>query len=317
MAKDFYEILGVSENASAEEIKKSFRKLAKQYHPDRNKGDKTSEARFKEISEAYETLSDSKKKNEYDMMRKYGAFAGSGGSQPGGFTGAGGFGPGSYSFFNSFGQRGRGSGSSDGFENLGGLDEIFSSLFGGGSPFSGSASFGPGRKAHRRRPQAMDINTTLSITFMESVHGSRRTIQLQGSSKKLAVKIPAGINDGGKIRLRGQGQQDPLTRQKGDLIITVRVMQDKNFERKGNDIYSSVEISFKEAITGCKKKVRTLSKMIMLTIPPGTQPGATMRLKGQGLAVGGAQGDQYVEIKVNIPDKLTEKQKKLLEEWGE
>ncbi|MFZ5980725.1 MAG: DnaJ C-terminal domain-containing protein [Candidatus Zixiibacteriota bacterium] len=315
MAKDFYEVLGVSDTASAEDIKKSFRKLAKQYHPDRNKGDKTAEARFKEISEAYETLSDPRKKNEYDMMRKYGAFAGSGGPQPGGFGGAGGFGPGEFSFFTNFGRRGGTRGG--GFEDIGGLDDLFSSLFGSALPFGEATSFGPGRKAHRQRPKAADITTTLSITFMESVHGSRRTIQLQGSDRKLAVKIPAGIADGGKIRLRGQGQNDPLTRQKGDLIITVRVMPDQNFERKGNDIYSSVEISFKDAILGCKTKVRTLSKMIMLTVPPGTQPGTTMRLKGQGLAVGGAQGDQYVEIKVRIPEKLTEKQKKLLEEWGE
>ena len=313
MAKDFYEILGVKENATTEEIKKSFRTLAKKYHPDRNKGDATAEAKFKEISEAYETLSDSKKKSEYDTMRKYGAFAG--GPQPGGFAGHGGFGPGAFSFFTNFGQRGARGGR--GFEGADGLDDLFSSLFGGGSPFGGATSFGPGRKPHSRRPKAVDIHTSLSITFMEAVHGARRTIQLQGSDKKLAVKIPAGIADGGKIRLRGQGQQDPLTRQKGDLIITVKVMPDQNFERKGNDIFSSVEISFKEAALGCKKKVRTLSKMIMVTIPPGTQPGTKLRLKGQGLSVGGAQGDQYVEIKVRIPDKLTEKQKKLLEEWGE
>ena len=313
MANDFYEILGVSENATTEEIKKSFRTLAKKYHPDRNQGDKTAEAKFKEISEAYETLSDPKKKSEYDTLRKYGAFAG--GPQPGGFAGHGGFGPGAFSFFTNFSQRGTRGGES--FDNIGGMDDLFSSIFGGGSPFGGASSFGPGRKQHRRRPKAMDIHTTLSITFMEAVHGARRTIQLQGADKKLAVKIPAGIADGGKIRLRGQGQQDPLNRQKGDLIITVRVMPDQNFERKGNDIYSTVEISFKEAALGCKKKVRTLSKMIMLTIPPGTQPGTKLRLKGQGLAVGSAQGDQYVEIKVRVPDKLTEKQKKLLDEWGE
>jgi molecular chaperone DnaJ len=313
VAKDFYEILGVSENATAEEIKKSFRTLAKKYHPDRNKGDKTAEAKFKEISEAYETLSDPKKKSEYDTLRKYGAFAG--GPQPGGFAGHGGFGPGAFSFFTNFGQRGtRGK---RGAESFGGLDDLFSSIFGGGSPFGEATSFEPGRKEYSPRQKAADLHTTLSITFMESVHGARRTIQMQGSDKKLAVKIPAGIVDGGKIRLRGQGQQDPLTRQKGDLIITVRVMPDQNFERRGNDIYSSVEISFKEAVLGCKKKVRTLSKMIMLTIPPGTQPGAQLRLKGQGLSVGGVQGDQYVEVKVRIPDKLTEKQKKLLDEWGE
>ncbi len=310
MAKDFYEVLGVSENASPEEIKKSFRSLAKKYHPDRNKGDKNAEARFKEISEAYETLSDSKKKAEYDTLRKYGAFAG--GPQPGGFAGQGGFGPGAFSFFTNFGSRGKTR--REGFDSL---DDILSSFFGGGADFGETASFGPGRRAARPHPKAEDIHSVLSITFMEAVRGTRRTIQLQGTDKKLSVKIPAGIEDGGKIRLRGQGQQDPLTRQKGDLIITVRVMPDQNFERQGNDIYSSVEISFKEAVLGCKKKVRTLTKTLMLTIPPGTQPGTKMRLKGQGLAVGGVQGDQYVEIKVRIPDKLTEKQKKLLDEWGE
>jgi len=306
MSKDYYQTLGVPETASADEIKKSFRKLAKQYHPDRHHGDKAAEERFKEISEAYDTLSDAKKREQYDMMRKYGAFAGAGqGGSP--------FGQGNFDF-SQFGAQGNGfaffrSGGMDGSTDI--FGDLFSSIFGGGP------SFGPGRQGGPRPgPQpGANIETQLTISFDEAVRGAKRVIQLEGSPKKLSVKIPAGIEDGGKIRLRGQGQPSRFRGQSGDLIITVRVMPDKNYERKGNDIYSSVDISFKEAVLGCKKNVKTLTRTVALRIPPGTQPGTVMRLKGLGLAVADNTGDHYVEIKVSVPTTLTDKQKKLLEEW--
>ena len=162
-----------------------------------------------------------------------------------------------------------------------------------------------------------DLTANLSISFMEAVNGTKRTITIGQTGKKLAVRIPKGIEDGGKIRLAGQGMPGPHGGNYGDLIITVHVMPDKTFERKGNDVYTSVTISFKEAILGCKVNVKTLTKTVALTVPPGTQPGTRMRLKGQGLAVTGSQGDLYVEIKVEIPKTLTEEQKKMLEEWEE
>jgi DnaJ-class molecular chaperone len=129
------------------------------------------------------------------------------------------------------------------------------------------------------------------------------------------VKIPKGIDDGGRVRLQGQGMPGLYGGRNGDLLIMVRVMPDQYFKREGNDVHTSVEVSFVEAIKGCRKEVRTLTKTVSLTIPPGTQPGTKMRLKGMGLEVGGLTGDQYVEVKVTLPTTLTEKQKKLIEEW--
>lgn len=310
--KTFYDILGVKDDASKDEIKKAFRSLAKKYHPDRNKGNVESERRFKEISEAYETLFDEGKRNEYDMMRRYGAFGG-GGAHPGGFQSQG-FPGGGFDINDLFGgQRGgtrRARFTVNGRE-MGGFEDIFSSLFGGGaSPFGGARQ--------QSRPQkGDDLETSITISFMEAVRGTKKTIQLHGAHKKLVVKIPAGIDDGGKVRLSGQGQPSPTGGPNGDLIITVRVMPDQTFRREGNDVFTTLEISFKEAALGCKKNVKTLTKTIALTIPPGTQPGTKMRLKGQGLAVGDQQGDQYVEVKVRVPGKLTDAQKKMLEEWEE
>jgi DnaJ-class molecular chaperone len=306
LEQDYYKNLGVSENASADEIKKAFRSLAKKYHPDKNKGNKEAESKFKEISAAYEVLSDSKKKAEYDTMRKYGAFAGGGGR--------GGFDPSQFSQFRE--RKGPNGGtfsfrmsSADGF---GQFEDILSSMFGGGgfgqSPFAG-------RRTSGQPAKVPDLTAELSISFMEAVNGTSRTITLGNTGKKLKVKIPRGIEDGGKIRLAGQGQPGYNGQTNGDLIITVKVMPDQNFERKGNDVYTSVTISFIEAIKGAKVEVKTLTKKVTLSVPAGTQPGAKMRLKGQGLAIGGKQGDLYVTINVEIPKKLTEKQRKLLEEW--
>ena len=312
MSKNYYDILGVSENATEEEIKKAFRTLAKKYHPDRNKGDKTAEDKFKEISEAYDTLSDPKKRQEYDNIRKYGAFTGAGAQ---GRPGAGGV---HFDFSDLFNQ---GSGGRGGFqtfrfggEGVDGLDDILRQFFGGGQrdPFS--------QRTARRRPsqqKGADLSARLHISFLDVVNGAQKKLRIKQTGKTVLVKIPKGIEDGAKIRLAGQGLPSRNGGKNGDLIITVHVMADQNFTRKGNDIYTSVTVSFKEAILGCKKNVKTLTKTIALTIPPGTQPGTKLRLKGQGLAVNGKQGDLYVEVKVEIPKHITDKQRKLLEEWGE
>ena len=304
--KNFYDILGVAENASAEEIKKVFRRLAKKYHPDRNKGDQEAEAKFKELSEAYETLSDKKKRDEYDMMRKYGAQAFAGGHP----------GNGSADFSQFFRQGPTGSNRfefSMGGDGVEGFEDIISSLFGGNGGRNQQNPFA----SRRARPQkGSDIHASITIPFMDSVEGTERFVTIQPSGKKLKVKIPSGIDNMGKIRLAGVGSPGYNGGQNGDLIITVKVMDDKNFKRDGNNIYTSVTISFIEAIQGCKVKVKTLTKSIMLSVPSGTQPGTQLRLKGQGLAVGGQVGDQFVEVKVDIPKTLTDKQKKLLDEWN-
>jgi DnaJ-class molecular chaperone len=192
-----------------------------------------------------------------------------------------------------------------------GWEDILSSILGR----TGKSRFDFGQQAERNPRKGNDLASEISISFMESVKGTTRMLSLGRGKSRLRVKIPAGIEDGGRIRLAGQGEPGLYGGPNGDILITVRVMPDQQFTRKGNDIYSSVEISFIEAISGCKKNVATLSKTVSLTIPPGTQPGTMLRLKGQGLSVSGVQGDQYVEVKVSIPKNLTEKQRKMLEEW--
>ncbi|MBD3403286.1 DnaJ domain-containing protein, partial [candidate division GN15 bacterium] len=227
MARDYYDILGVTDSASAADIKKAFRTLAKKYHPDRNKGDAEAEKRFKEISEAYETLSDDKKRREYDTMKKYGAFAGGGPGGPGG-AGFGGFQQGAHfdfsDLFGGGGPGGRRTHFRTGGAGMGGFEDLFSSIF-GGAP-GGANPFG--QTTGRPRPEGVkrgaDLHTSLTISFMEAVRGTERTIQLREFGKKLAVKIPAGIEDGGKIRLRGQGHFGDYGGSNGDLIITVNVM---------------------------------------------------------------------------------------------
>jgi molecular chaperone DnaJ len=358
MAKDYYSALGVAENASQDEIKKAFRRLAKQYHPDRNKGDKNAENKFKEISEAHDVLSDPQKRQQYDAMRKYGGY------DPRYAQAGGGFDP------SQFQQGFR-------FEDLGGFGsfaDIFSSIFGDEDIFSRAGG-------RRRATRGHDIEIPLEITFEESVSGASKTIGLtipescnicggsgsepgtgqtvcpqcggrgtvsyaQGqfavsrpcprclgkgvlpgkpchncggagkikTRKKIKIKIPAGVENGGHIRLRGMGSPGNNGGPNGDLIITVSVKKHQQFERKGNDIYTKATISFPEAALGCKTKIKTLTKEVNITIPPGTAHGTLLRLKGLGLSVNGAQGDQYVEINIDVPKNLTEKQKELLEE---
>ncbi len=308
MASDFYKALGVKESASSEEIKKSFRSLAKKYHPDRNKGKKEAEERFKEISVAYDTLSDPKKKSEYDMMRQYGAFDSNAGQSPfgGAFRQSG---PGGARFeFHTTG--------GEGLENF---EDLFSELFGGRTSQSSRTRRrrqSPFGQEQSEEPRGQDVQSEISVSFMEAIKGVTRLIQLP-DGKKIRVKVPAGIEDGGKIRLAGQGQPGIFGGTVGDLIIKVNIMPDQDFARKGNDIYTSVTIPFTDAILGTKVNVKTLSKTVSLSVPPGTQPGTVLRLKGQGLSVGDEQGDLFVDIKVEIPKTLTPEQRKMLEKWEE
>ncbi|MFZ1685030.1 MAG: J domain-containing protein [Candidatus Zixiibacteriota bacterium] len=299
MDSNYYERLGIKADASQDEIKKQFRKLAKQYHPDRNPGNKEAEATFKGLSEAYETLSDPAKRKEYDLILQYGPGAAQG-------AGAQGF------DFGNFGRSGRhGTVHVDGSGDAADWDEILSSFFGGDTGASGGR-----RTRTTRRPQAgQDLQAELTVSFMEAVKGTSRMVQV--GPRKLKIKIPAGIDNGGKIRLAGQGEPGIHDGPNGDVIIAIIVLPDAHFTRDGNDIHSTIEISFVDAIKGAKKSVKTLEQTLSLTIPPGTQPGAKLRLKGQGLHVNGTAGDHIVEIQVTIPKTLTEKQKKLLDEWDQ
>jgi len=279
--RDYYDILGVSKSASAQELKKAYRKQALQWHPDRNKSSEASE-KFKEINEAYEVLGNPQKKQTYDQ---FGHAAFSQGGGPGGF--AGGQEPFTYTY-TSYGDQGGQQGSP--FEGFDFSDpfEIFEQFFGGGSPF----------RQTQRKPRY-----GLSLTFMEAVKGTEKEVSIEGKRKK--IKIPAGVDEGSRIEFN-------------DFYVTIDVKPDKTFQRDGNDILLNQEIPLKMAILGGIINVPTIDGDLKLRIRPGTQSGSMVRLAGRGIKKlrGYGHGDQYVRLLVKIPEKLTRKQKEILQEFG-
>ena len=281
--KDYYSILGVSKSATADEIKKAYRKLALQHHPDRNKGDKVAEGKFKEVTKAYEVLSDPQKRQTYDQFGEA-AFEQGGPTGQGPFGGFGGFGgqqgPFTYTYTTNGGQGGFDFGGfSDPFE-------IFEQFFGGGSPF--------GRRAREVY--------SLKIDFMEAVKGTQKKVDLGGKIQTL--KIPAGVDDGSRIRF-------------GDYDVVLNVVPDKRFKREGYDVISNQEISFAQASLGTEINVETVEGKVKLKIPSGTQPETVIRLRGKGISHlrGSGKGDHYVRIKVVVPKNLSSRQKELLKEF--
>jgi len=283
--KDYYQILGITKSADPDEIKKAYRKLALQYHPDRNKG-KDTEGKFKEVTKAYEVLSDPQKKQTYDQFG-HAAFEQGAGQGP--FGGAGG--P-----FGGFGQQGgpfsytytTGGDGGTGFD-FGGFNdpfEIFEQFFGGASPFG------------RQRRQSYSLN----IDFLEAVKGTTKKVTID--DKAQTIKIPAGVSEGSRIRF-------------GDYDIVVSVSPDKRFQREGYDIIGIKEISFAQAALGGGVNIETIDGNLKLRIPGGTQPGTAIRLREKGVPHlhGSGRGDHYVRIKVTIPKHLTGKQKELLKEF--
>jgi DnaJ-class molecular chaperone len=275
---DYYKILGVSKTASAEDIKRAYRKLALQYHPDKNKT-KEAEEKFKEINHAYEVLSDPQKRQQYDQFGPQ-AFTGGQGPFGGGFGGFRQQGPFTYTY--STGRQG-----AQGFDFGGFTDpfEIFEQFFGGASPFG------------RRKPAY-----SISIDFMEAIRGVEKNVTVNGVTRK--IKIPAGIDDESRIRF-----------DEFDLIVDVRPHSE--LVREGQDIISEKEISMVTAALGGVAEVETIDGKVKLKIPQGTQPGALIRLRGRGVPYvrDKRRGDHYVRIKVSIPTKLRGKQKELLEEF--
>lgn len=284
--RDYYEILGVSKNASDDEIKKAYRKLAFKYHPDKNPGDKEAEAKFKEATEANEVLSDKQKRARYDQF----GHAGVGGNSS---TGGNPFG-GSYSF--------NGQNFNFDFGGDGGFDDIFSTLFG----------FSNGR-AQRRR--GADYRTVLTISFEESIFGTTKKVQVDG--KEINLKIPAGIDDGQSIRLRGHGGPAPdSTGEAGDLLVQIRVRPHKTLTREGYIILSEQHISMIDAALGCEVEIETIDGKITMKIPAGTQSGTPFKLSGHGIPMRGEErGPHIVNIVVDTPTNLSKKQKELLEEF--
>lgn len=295
--RDYYEVLGVSKNASDDEIKKAYRKLAIKYHPDKNPGDKTAEEKFKEATEAYEVLNDKQKRARYDQF----GHAGVGGDAGNPFAGGNPFGQGGNFNFNSqqfhfdFGGAG------------GGLDDILGDLFG----------FGGGAR-HRRAVRGQDFETQVIIDFKEAVFGTTRDVTPPNSDRKLKVKIPAGIDDGMAIRLAGKGGEAPTKDgEKGDLYVRVRVKPDKNLTREGHIILSEATISMVDAALGCELDVETVDGKVTMKVPAGTQSGTPFRLSGHGVPMraDGDRGPHIVTIIVETPKNLSKKQKELLEEF--
>ncbi len=279
--KDYYQILGISKNATDAEIKSAYRKLALEYHPDKNKSKEAGE-KFKEVTKAYEVLSNSSKRQNYDQFGHsafeqggMGSAGGGGGGQAGGQ-----YGPFSYQYSTS--------GNAGGFDFGGGVDpfDIFEQFFGGGSPFG-----------NRTRRPAYSIR----ISFDEAVKGVAKEVKIDGKSKK--IKIPAGVDSGSRIRF-------------DEYDVVVDVASSSKFARQGYDIVTEKEISFPQAALGDELKIETVDGEVKIRIPAGTQPETLIRLAGKGVphVRSGQRGNHYVKIKVTVPGRLSREQKSLLEE---
>lgn len=356
-AKDFYQVLGVSDAASQGDIKKAYRRLAKQYHPDANPDNAAAADRFKEISEAHSVLSDSEKRKQYDQMRRLGAFDGgprrsSGGPRPAGAPGDVG---------------------AEGFDfgDFGGLGDIFSSIF--------------GRGGRQPEPKGESLEAVVEVPFRVAALGGKITVTIpvtescptcggsggapgatwstcpecsgrgtisfgQGgfavnrpcpqcrgrgripsetcrtchgagdvrTERRVAITVPPATEPGSRIRLRGQGEGTRPGGTPGDLIITFQVQPDRFFRREGLDVVCEVPLNLAQATLGTRLRVRTLDgKKVMLRIPPGTQPGRKFRVKGQGIEKNGRRGDQLVGIQVSVPKELTPEQQDLMKRFAE
>ena len=276
--KDFYKILGVSKDVSDADLKKAYRKLAKDNHPDLHPGDAAAEARFKDISEAYDVLSDAEQRREYDAIRAMGG-----------------------------GARFQAGGQGAGFE------DVFSNLFGGGGfqgggfpGFSGFGGFGPQR--------GQDLSTTASINFIDSVNGT--TVKLNLRNESVSVKVPAGIQDGQKLKVKGKGQPSPNGGPAGDLVVTIKVKPHAVFTRDGDNIRVSVPVTYAEATLGATIEVPVLGgDPVKLKVAAGTPNGRTLRVKGKGVQFGSRQGDLLATVEVMVPGHLPARAKKLLEQF--
>ncbi len=287
--KDFYKVLGVAKDVSDAELKKVYRKLARQFHPDSNPNDPKAEARFKEISEAFSVLSDAEQRKEYDAIRAMGGGArftgGPGGGFPGGFSAG----------------------------NAAGFEDVFANLFGGGSGArggfpSGFGGFGPQRGA--------DLTMSTTVDFIDSIHGATLKLRINNSGEPTSVKVPAGIQDGQKIKLRGKGQASPNGGEPGDLLITVAVKPHPVFSRDGNNLRVTVPVTFAEAVLGATIQVPTLGgEPVKLKVAPGTPNGRVLRVKGKGVHSPKGDGDLLATVDIAVPSHVSDKAKKALEEF--
>ncbi|THG29512.1 DnaJ C-terminal domain-containing protein [Naasia lichenicola] len=307
--KDFYKVLGVDKTVDANALKKAYRKLARQYHPDSNQGDAAAEARFKEISEAYAVLSDADQRAEYDQIRAMGSGARftAGGNQGGGFEDV--FG----GMFNGQGGRRTAGAQQANF------DDIFS-MFGGGQGGTtfGQGGFGQSSGGYRGfggPTPGRDVTATTTIDFVTATKGD--TIRLQGADgRPLNVKVPAGVANGQKIKLKGKGEPSLDGGPDGDLVLTVTVRKHPVFEREGLNLRVTVPVTFAEAALGATIEVPTLGgEPVRLRVAPGTSSGKVLRVKDRGVATPKGTGDLLVRIEVAVPSRLTAEQQEALEQF--
>lgn len=306
--KDYYKVLGVDRKASAEDIKKTYRKLAMQYHPDRNQGDKQAEEKFKEINEAYQVLGNAEQRARYDQLGdSYSSWQQQG--QPGNFNWD--------DWVMRTGQGGRRTTTQqvnmedleEMFGGAGGFSDFFTTIFGGGMPRTAT-----GQRTTRRAYKPQPVESPLQINLMEAFAGTERIIQID--NRRLNVKIPAGAATGTKVRVANQGPADAMGQQ-GDVYLVIDVLPDKRFERKGDDLYTDTSVDLYTAVLGGKATVQTPSGDVILTIPAGSQPGQTFRLANRGMPVLRKKdtfGNLYARLKVTLPKQLTDEQKALFEQ---
>jgi curved DNA-binding protein len=305
--KDYYKILGVDRNASEKEIKKAYRKLARKHHPDVNPGDDGAEERFKEINEAHEVLSDPEKRKKYDQLGTSWRQWQRAGGEPGGFDWAQWYAqPGGARVHVEYADLG------DLFGGAGGFSDFFSAIFGG---LGGRGGTTWGARGQPRAAHGQDYEQEVEVTLAEAFSGTTRILQKDG--RRLEVKIPAGVESGSRVRMRGEGGEGLGGGAKGDLYLRVRVLPHRTFERKGDDLHCEVPVDLYTAVLGGEVRVPTLKGGAMLKIPPETQGGKTFRLKGQGMPRmkdSGTKGDLYAKVRVRVPEHLSDSEKELFKQ---
>jgi curved DNA-binding protein len=296
--KDYYRILGVSQNATQKEIKSAYRKLAQQYHPDKNPGDKGAEEKFKEINEAYEVLGDKQKRAKYDHLGSSYTQWERAGRPGGGFD------------FSQWATPGSGRVEYRDLNDLfggGGFSDFFNSIFGGAGFGTGDAA-----RASARRLRGEDIEQGIEITLEEAYHGTKRT--LQKGQRRLEVSVPPGARTGTRVRVTREGGQGQTP---GDLYLVVTVQPHAKFRREGDDLHVDMPMELFTALLGGEARVPTLNGEVVLTIPPETQTGKTFRLSGKGmprLRAPNEHGDLYAHALIHIPTGLTDQERKLIAE---
>ena len=295
MAEDLYSVLSVPKTASAEDITKAYRKLAKKLHPDLNPGDKAAEEKFKKVTAAYDILGDAEKRGRYDR----GEIDASGQETP------------QQRYYREYagGEDGARYRSTAGFEDIGAFSDLFGDLFGERGGMRG------GRGA-RFSMRGSDAQYRLDVDFLDAVNGTKTRITLPDGGT-LNVTIPPGVADGQVLRLRGKGNPGVGEGEPGDALIEIHVWPHPVFKREGNDIVLEVPITFDEAVLGGKIEVPTIGGRVFATVPPGSNTGQTLRLKGRGIKTKGSAGDQLVKLSIILPDRIDDDLKRFAETWRE